>query len=123
MPAPLTGGLKKLPGATAQRARPEPNPTGRATEPSVYITQPTHGAGARPSKTQAPTATRLPTPNADQCVHQPREGRGRNRQTPSKKKGGGARDRPTATKLLTHTTRGGQTAEQDGTEDDTHGAP
>ena len=58
----------------------------------MYITHPTHGAGARPSKAQAPTATRLTTPNADQCVHQPREGRGRNRQTaPREKKnrGGG----------------------------------
>ena len=61
----------------------------------MYITHPTHGAGARPSKTQAPTATRLTTPNADQCVHQPRGGRGRNRQTPLKKQkkqgGGGTR--------------------------------
>ena len=51
---------------------------------------PTHGAGAWPSQALAPTATRLATPNADQCVHQPREGRGRNRQTtPKKRKRGG----------------------------------
>ena len=90
----------------------------------MYITYPTHGAGARPSRTQAPTATRLTTPNAHQCVHQPREGRGRNRQTPPpKKRGGRARDRPTATKPPTHTTRGGQTLQPDGTEDSRHGAP
>ena len=77
----------------------------------MYITDPTHRAGARPSKTQPPTAARFTTPNAHQCVHQPREGRGRNRQTPPQDKGG-ARDRPSATKPPTHTTR-----------DDTHGPP
>ena len=56
--------------------------------PGVYITHPTHRAGARPSRVQAPTATMLATPNASQCVHQPREGRGRNRQTSLKKKEG-----------------------------------
>ena len=53
-----------------------------------HITHPTHGAGARPGQAQAPTATRLATPNDDQCVHQPREGRGRNRQPPPRKKKG-----------------------------------
>ena len=60
----------------------------------MYITHPTHGAGARPGKTQPPTATRKTTLNADQCVRQPRQGRGRNRQTPPQKKTvgeGGAR--------------------------------
>ena len=51
-----------------------------------HITHPTHGAGTRPGQAQAPTATRLATPNDDQCVHQPREGRGRNRQPPPRKK-------------------------------------
>ena len=111
-PAPLTQGLTKLPGAPAQPAGLEPNPTERATEPSGYITQPTHGAGARPSKTRGPAATRLTTPNANKCVHQPREGRRRNRQTPPQKKRAGAGDRPTATKAPTHTTRGGQTSHQ-----------
>ena len=89
----------------------------------MYITHPTHGAGTRPSKTQAPTATQLTTPNANRCVHQPREGRGRNRHTPPPKIGGGARDTPTAMKTPTHTTGGGQTLQPDGTEDGTHGAP
>ena len=44
------------------------------------------GPGHGPQPTAAPTATRLATPNADQCVHQLREGSGRNRQTPPKKK-------------------------------------
>ena len=89
----------------------------------MYITHPSHWAGARPSKTQAPTAPRLTTSNADQCVHQPREGRGRNRQTSPQTKGGRARDGPTARKPPTHTTRGGQTPGPDSTEDGTHGAP
>ena len=118
-PQPLTQGLRKPPGATAQPADPKPNPASRATGPSVYITQPTHGAGARPNKAQAPTATRLTTPNADQCVHQPREGRGRNRQTPPKrkKKGGGHVKSPQPRNCPP--TRGGQTAQPDGTEDRT----
>ena len=58
----------------------------------MYNIHPTHGAGARPSEAQAPTATRLTTFNADQCVHQPKEGRGRIRQTPPpQKRGGGTR--------------------------------
>ena len=84
----------------------------------MYITYPTQGGGARPSQAQPPAATRLATPNADQCVHLPREGRERNRQTPPKKKqtnkqhrrgkktGGGARDRQTAAKPGTHSKRG-----------------
>ena len=65
----------------------------------MYITHRTHGAGVRLNKTQAPTATRLTTPNADQCLHQPR-GRQREEQVgPSpKNKGGGAQEKPTATK-------------------------
>ena len=114
-PPPLTQSLKKPPGATTQLAEPEPNPTGKATRPSVYITQPTHGAAARPSKPQAPAATRLATPNADQCLHQPREGRGRNRQTPPKKRGG-RRDRHTAAKPRTYSTGAGQTPQPDSTE-------
>ena len=65
----------------------------------MYITQPTHGAGTRPSRTQPPTATRKTSLNAGQCVRQPREGRGRNRQTPPKKKqqqGGRGGDEGTA---------------------------
>ena len=90
----------------------------------MYITHPTQGAGARPSKPQTRTATRLATPNAHQCVHQPREGRGRNRQTPPKKNGGGGtRDRHTAAKPRTHSTGGGQTPQPDSTEGGTHGAP
>ena len=59
----------------------------------MYITHPIHGAGTRPGRTQPPTATRKTTLNADQCVRQPREGRGRNRQTPPQKKtGGGGRE-------------------------------
>ena len=91
-PPPLTHSPTWPTGATAQPAEPEPNPTGRAAEPNVYITHPTHGAGARPGKTHTPTAARKTTPNADQCMHEPREGRGRNRQPPRKsrkKQGGG----------------------------------
>ena len=56
----------------------------------MYTTHPTHGAGARPTKTQGPTATRLTTPNADQCVHQPKEGqREEQANPPPKEKTGG----------------------------------
>ena len=92
-PAPLTQGLTKSPGATAQPAEPEPNPARRATEASVYITHKTHVAGARPSKPQAPTATWLTTPNADQCVLEPREGRRRAGKPPPPKRTGGAGER------------------------------
>ena len=58
----------------------------------MYIAHPTHGAGTRPHRTQLKTAARKTTLNAGQCVHQPREGRGRNRQDPPpEKKKGGAR--------------------------------
>ena len=59
----------------------------------MYIAHPTHGAGTGPNRTQLKTAARKTTLNAGQCVCQPREGRGRNRQAPppkkNKKKGGG----------------------------------
>ena len=58
----------------------------------MYIAHPTHGAGTRPHRTQLKTPARKTTLNAGQCVRQPREGRGRNRQAPppeKKKKGGG----------------------------------
>ena len=91
-----TRGHTKQPGTTAHPAEPERNPAGRGAEPNVYITNPTHGAGARPGKTQPPTANRKTTQNANQCVRQPRDGRGRNRQTPSekRKKGGGGENGP-----------------------------
>ena len=56
----------------------------------MYIAHPTHGARTRPNGAQPPTATRKTTLTAGQCVREPREGRGRNRQTPPqlKKKGG-----------------------------------
>ena len=67
------------------------------TEPNVYIARPTHGAGTRPSRTQPPTAARKTTLNAGQCVRQPREGKGRNRQAPPRKEktggGGGGGER------------------------------
>ena len=88
-PCPLTQSHTKPPGAPAQPAEPGPNPAGRGAELNVYITHPTHWAGTRPKGTQPPTATRKTTLNAGQCVRQPREGRGRNRQTPPKKKRGG----------------------------------
>ena len=118
-PSPLTQSHTKPPGAAAQPAEPGPNPAGRGAEPNVYITHPTQGAGTRPNGTQPPTATRKTTLNAGQCMRQPREGRGRNRQTPPKKKrgggGGGARERPTATKPPANTTRDGQTPYPEGT--------
>ena len=101
------------------------------------------GHGPRPPTT--PTATRLATLNADQWVHQPREGRGRNKQTPpqkekktqkggtptqprtrtrqptGKKENGG--DSHTTAKLCTHSTRGGQPPQPGNTKGDTHGAP
>ena len=52
----------------------------------MYIGHPTHGAGTRPNRKQPPTAARKTTLNAGQCVRQPREGRGRNRQPPPPKK-------------------------------------
>ena len=85
------------PGAAAQPAEPGPNLAGRGAEPNVYIAHPTHRAGTRPSRTQPPTAARKTTLNAGQCVRQPREGRGRNRQTPPQRRkdrggrGGGER--------------------------------
>ena len=81
----------------------------------MYIAHPTHGAGARPNRTQLKTAARKTTLNAGQCVHQPREGRGRNRQAPppppKKRRGVGekARKQPTAAKPPANTTRGSQT--------------
>ena len=92
----------------------------------MYIAHPTHGAGTRPNRTQLTTEARKTTLNAGQCVRQPREGRGRNRQAPrphKKKKTeggrGGAQKQPTATKLPANTTRGGRTPPQEGTEDRT----
>ena len=57
----------------------------------MYKAHPTHGAGTWPHRTQLKTAARKTTLNAGQCVRQPREGRGTNRQAPppKKKKGGG----------------------------------
>ena len=57
----------------------------------MYKAHPTHGAGTWPHRTQLKTAARKTTLNAGQCVRQPREGRGRNRQAPppQKKKEGG----------------------------------
>ena len=57
----------------------------------MYKAHPTHGAGTRPHRTQLKTAARKTTLNAGQCVHQRREGRGRNRQAPPPKKKGGGR--------------------------------
>ena len=92
-PSPLTQNHKHPPGAAAQPAEPGPNPARRGAEPTVYIAHPTHGAGTRPHRTQLKTTARKTTLNAGQCVRQPREGRGRNRQAPppqkEKKKGGG----------------------------------
>ena len=66
------------------------------------------------------------TTHQPQCVRQPREGRGRNRQPPPpprKKKqggeGGGARKQPTATKPPANNTKGGRTPHPEGTEDRT----
>ena len=64
-PVPLTQGHTKPPGAAAQSAEPEPNLAGRGSDPDVYITHLTHGAGARPGKAQLPTATRKTTLNAN----------------------------------------------------------
>ena len=98
-PSPLTQSHKQPPGAAAQPAEPGPNPARRGAEPTVYIAHPTHGAGTRQKKTQLTTAAPKTTLNAGQCVRQPREGRGRNRQTPPPQKktkqqrgeGGGAK--------------------------------
>ena len=85
-PSPLTQSHTQPPGAAAQPAEPGPNPAGRGGEPNVYIAHSTHGAGTRPSRGQSPTAARKTTLNAGQCVRQPREGRGRNRQAPPPEK-------------------------------------
>ena len=66
----------------------------------MYKAHPTRGAGTRPHRTQLKTAARKTTLNAGQCVRQPREGRGRNRQAPpppqKKKEGGGGKGTKTA---------------------------
>ena len=90
-PSLLTQNHKQPPGAAAQPAEPGPNPARRGAEPTVYIAHPTHGAGTRPNRTQLKTAALRTTLNAGQCVRQPREGRGRNRQAPPPKKKGGGR--------------------------------
>ena len=98
-PSPLTQNHKHPPGAAAQPAEPGPNPARRGAEPTVYIAHPTHGAGTRPHRTQLKTTARKTTLNAGQCVRQPREGRGRNRQAPppqKKKEGGGGKGTKTA---------------------------
>ena len=89
-PSPLTRSHTQ-PGAAAQPAEPGPNPARRGAEPNVYIAHPTHGARTRPNRTQPPTAARKTTLNAGQCMRQPREGRGRNRQAPPQKKNRGGR--------------------------------
>ena len=99
MRGPLTQNHKQPPGAAAQPAEPGPNPARRGAELTVYIAHPTHGAGTRPHRTQLKTAARKTTLNAGQCVRQPREGRGRNRQAPppkKKKKRGGGKGTKTA---------------------------
>ena len=64
----------------------------------MYRAHPTHGAGTWPHRTQLKTATRKTTLNTGQCVRQPREGRGRNRQAPPpKKKKEGGRGKGTKT--------------------------
>ena len=79
----------------------------------MYRAHPTHGAGTWPHRTQLKTATRKTTLNTGQCVRQPREGRGRNRQAPPPKKkrrgeGEKARKQPTAAQPPANTTTGGQ---------------
>ena len=124
-PSPLTQNHKQPPGAAAQPAEPGPNPARRGAQPTVYIARPTHGAGTRPNRTQLTTAARKTTLKAGQCVHQPSEGRGRNRQAPpppqKKRRGEGekARKQPTAAKPPANTTRGGQTPPLEGTADRT----
>ena len=84
----------------------------------MYKAHPTHGAGTWPHRTQLKTAARKTTLNAGQCVRQPREGRGRNRQAPPPKKkkrrgeGEKARKQPTAVKPPANTTTGGQAPPQ-----------
>ena len=94
-PSPLTQNHKQPPGAAAQPAELGPNPAGGGAEPTVYKAHPTHGAGTRPHRTQLKTAARKTTLNAGECVRQPREGRGRNRQAPppppKKRRGEGKR--------------------------------
>ena len=120
-PSLLTQNHKQPPGAAAQPAEPGPNPERRGAEPTVYKAHPTHGAGTRPHRTQLRTAARKTTLNAGQCVRQPREGRGRNRQAPppqKKRRGEGekARRQPTAAKPPANTTTGGQAPTPEGTE-------
>ena len=52
----------------------------------MYVAHLTQGARTRPNRTQPPTAAWKTTLNAGQCVRQPREGRGRNRQPPPPQK-------------------------------------
>ena len=89
----------------------------------MYIAHPTHGAGTWPNRTQPPTAARKTTLNSGQCVRQPRERRGRNRQPPplKEKQGGEGGGAKTAHSHQTpaNTTRGGQIPHPEGTEDRT----
>ena len=74
----------------------------------MYRAHPTHGAGTWPHRTQLKTAARKTTLNTGQCVRQPREGRGRNRQAPpqtKKKKREGGRGKGTKTAHRRPTTR------------------
>ena len=73
----------------------------------MYKAHPTHGAGTWPHRTQLKTAARKTTLNAGQCVRQPREGRGRNRQAPPprKKKKEGGRGKGTKTAHSRQTAR------------------
>ena len=95
----------------------------------MYKAHPTHGAGTWPHRTQLKTAARKTTLNAGQCVRQPREGRGRNRQAPppqkKKRRGEGekARKQPTAAKPPANTTTGGQAPPPEGKKKKRGGTP
>ena len=92
----------------------------------MYIAHPTHGAGTRPNRTQPPTVARKTTQNAGQCVRQPREGTGRNRQAPPPKKkqqqrgeGGGAKTAHSHQTARQHHQRRPNPPPPEGTEDRT----
>ena len=89
----------------------------------MYITHPTHEAGARPHKTAFTNSN--PVGHTDRRpVRAPAQGGQREEQgdPPPQKKGGGTRVRHTAPKPHTHSTGGGQTRQPDSTRGGTHGA-
>ena len=93
-PTPLTHDPTKPAGATAQPAEPEPNPTGWAASPCVYISNTTHAAGAGPAATYSANSDPV-SHTVCRPVHAPAQGGEREEQAnPPKKKSEGRKPHP-----------------------------